>query len=93
LVVRSTDGLASLGCAELLGLGRKQDSANGNAIASNDNWQQSTQAAQIQSSGFAPPNGLEPAIINTRPLGNTTAIVSGKNGTTGVALVEVYRLP
>jgi hypothetical protein len=74
-------------------LGRKQDSANGNAIASNDNWQQSTQAAQIQSSGFAPPNALEPAIISTRPLGNTTAIVSGKNGTTGVALVEVYRLP
>jgi FG-GAP repeat len=67
--------------------------ANGNAIASNDNWQQSTQAAQIQSSGFAPPNALEPAIISTRPLGNTTAIVSGKNGTTGVAVVEVYLLP
>ena len=66
---------------------------NGNAIASNDNWQQSAQAAQIQSSGFAPPNALEPAIISTRPLGNTTAIVSGKNGTTGVALVEVYLLP
>jgi len=63
--------------------------ANGNAIAFNDNWQQSAQAAQIQSSGFAPPNALEPAIISTRPLGNTTAIVSGKNGTTGVALVEV----
>jgi hypothetical protein len=67
--------------------------ANGNAIASNDNWQQSSQAAQIQSSGFAPPNALEPAIISMRPLGNTTAIVSGKNGTTGVALLEVYRLP
>jgi hypothetical protein len=67
--------------------------ANGNAIASNDNWQQSSQAAQIQSSGFAPPDDLEPAIISTRPPGNTTAIVSGKNGTTGVALVEVYLLP
>ena len=67
--------------------------ANGNAITSNDNWQQSSQAAQIQSSGFAPPNALEPAIISTRPLGNTTAIVTGKNGTTGVALLEVYRLP
>jgi hypothetical protein len=67
--------------------------ANGNAIASNDNWQQSSQAAQIQSSGFAPPNALEPAIISTRPLGNTTAIVTGKNETTGVALLEVYRLP
>ena len=67
--------------------------ANGNAIASNDNWQQSSQMSEIQSSGFAPPNAAEPAIISIRPLGNTTAIVSGKNGTTGVALVEVYKLP
>jgi hypothetical protein len=67
--------------------------ANGNAIASNDNWQQSSQASEIQDSGLAPPNAAEPAIISIRPLGNTTAIVSGKNGTTGVALVEVYKLP
>jgi hypothetical protein len=67
--------------------------ANGNAIASNDNWQQSSQASEIQNSGFAPPNAAEPAIISIRPLGNTTAVVSGKNGTTGVALVEVYKLP
>jgi hypothetical protein len=67
--------------------------ANGNPIASNDGWQQSSQAAQIQSTGFAPPNALEPAIISTRPPGNTTAVITGKNGTTGVALLEVYRLP
>ena len=67
--------------------------ANGNAIASNDNWQQSSQASEIQTSGLAPPNATEPAIISIRPLGNTTAIVTGKNGTTGVALVEVYKLP
>lgn len=67
--------------------------ANGNTIASNDNWQQSSQAAEILASGFAPPSAAEPAIISIRPLGNTTAIVSGKNGSTGVALVEVYKLP
>ncbi len=67
--------------------------ANGNAIATNDNWQQSSQASEIQSSGFAPLNAAEPAIIAIRPLGNTTAIVSGKNGTSGVALVEIYKLP
>jgi hypothetical protein len=67
--------------------------ANGNAIDSNHDWQQSPQASEIQASGFAPPNAAEPAIIAIRPLGNTTAIVSGKNGTTGVALVEVYKLP
>jgi hypothetical protein len=67
--------------------------ANGNPIASNDNWQQSSQASEIQDSGLAPPNAAEPAIISIRPLGNTTAVVTGKNGTTGVALVEVYKLP
>ncbi len=66
--------------------------ANGGVIASNDDWQ-NTQAGEIQFSGFAPPNPKEPAIIATRPPGNTTAIVTGKNGTTGVALIEVYTLP
>ena len=65
---------------------------NGGVIASNDDWQ-NTQAAEIQFSGFAPKNPKEPAIIATRPPGNTTAIVTGKNGTTGNALVEVYTLP
>jgi hypothetical protein len=59
---------------------------------SNDNWKDSQQAA-IQNSGFHPPNDLDSAILVTLPTGNYTAIVSGKNGGTGVALVEVYRLP
>jgi hypothetical protein len=65
--------------------------ANGALIASNDNWKD-TQQAEIQASGFAPPNNAESAIIITRPPGNTTAIVRGKNNTTGNALVEVYLL-
>jgi len=39
------------------------------------------------------PNSNESAIIIVRPAANTTAIVSGKNNTTGDALVEVYILP
>ncbi len=66
--------------------------ANGLVIASNDNWAD-TQQAEIQASGKAPPNTLEPAIIAVRPAGNSTATVSGKNNTTGNALVEVYTLP
>jgi hypothetical protein len=65
---------------------------NGTLIASNDNWKDTQQAA-IQASGFAPPNANESAIIVARPAGNTTAIVRGKNNTTGNALVEVYTLP
>jgi hypothetical protein len=33
------------------------------------------------------------AIVAALPPGGTTAIVRGKDGTTGVALVEVYQLP
>jgi hypothetical protein len=62
-------------------------------IASNDDWVNSPQKAQIQATGLAPPNNLEPAIISTLPVGNMTAIVSGVNNTTGNALVEVYTLP
>src|SRR5207253_11244807 len=70
----------------------KLHDANGALLGSNDNWKD-TQQAEIQESGFAPPNNAESAIIATRPPGNTTAIVSGKNNTTGNALVEVYFLP
>ena len=65
--------------------------SNGNAVASNDNWKNAQQTA-IQNSGFAPPNDLESAIITTLTNGNYTAIVSGKNGATGVGLLEVYKV-
>jgi len=64
---------------------------NGTLLASNDNWQDSQQA-EINASGFAPPNTNESAIIIVRPAENTTAIVRGKNNTTGNALVEAYIL-
>jgi uncharacterized delta-60 repeat protein len=66
--------------------------ANGNVIASNDNWKDSQQAA-IAATGKAPPNDNESAILGLLAPGNYTAIVAGKNGTTGVALVEFYSLP
>jgi len=66
--------------------------ANGNVIASNDNWKNSQQAA-IAATGKAPPNDNESAILALLAPGNYTAIVAGKNGTTGVALVEFYSLP
>ena len=65
---------------------------NGTLMMSDDNWKDSQQTA-LQNSGFQPPNDLDSAILVTLPTGNYTAIVSGKNGGTGVGLVEVYRLP
>jgi phospholipase/lecithinase/hemolysin len=60
-------------------------------VASNDNWR-NTQETEIAASGFAPPNDLESAIIATLAPGSYTAVVSGKNSGTGVALVELYQL-
>ena len=57
----------------------------------NDNWRD-TQEAEIIATGVPPTNDLESAILVTLPPGPYTAIVSGKNNTTGVALVEVYDL-
>src|SRR5437764_5924390 len=66
--------------------------ANGNVIANNDNWKDSQQA-DIAATGKAPANNLESAILALLAPGNYTAIVAGKNGTTGVALIEFYSLP
>jgi hypothetical protein len=64
---------------------------NGSLITSNDNWKD-TQQIEIQNSGRAPSNDLESAIVATLPPGPYTAILRGKNGTTGVGLVEMYDL-
>src|SRR5438128_5624436 len=62
---------------------------SGKTIFINDNWKE-TQQAGIQATGLAPPNDAESAIRIALQPGNYTAILSGKNGTTGVGLVEVY---
>ena len=59
-------------------------------IISNDNWR-ATQEAEI--AAVLPPNAeKEAAIIATLVPGPYTAIVRGKDGTTGIALVEGYNL-
>jgi len=59
----------------------------------NDNWRDDpVQEALIIASGIPPANNLESAIDATLTPGNYTAIVRGKNNTSGVALVEVYDL-
>ena len=67
--------------------------SSGQLLASNDNWKETQQQAQIEATGIAPSNALESAILATLP-GNSsyTAVVRGKNGATGVGLVDVYDL-
>ncbi len=60
-------------------------------IATNDNWKDS-QEAEITATGLAPTNDAESAIVADLAPGAYTMIIRGKNGTTGVALVEGYDL-
>jgi len=64
---------------------------SGSLIASDDDWR-STQEQEIIATGLAPTNDRESAIVATLNPGAYTGIVRGTNGTTGVALVEVYGL-
>ena len=63
----------------------------GSLIASNDNWRDS-QEAQIEATGIPPTDDRESALVATLVPGEYTAILLGKNNTTGTALVEAYDL-
>jgi Cysteine-rich secretory protein family/SdrD B-like domain len=65
--------------------------ASGTLLGSNDNWR-STQQTAILETGVAPTRDAESAIVTSFPPGSYTAIVRGANGTTGIAVVEVYQL-
>jgi sugar lactone lactonase YvrE len=64
---------------------------SGSLIVSNDDWR-TTQEQQIKDTSVPPKDDRESAIVATLNPGNYTAIVRGKNNSSGVALVEVYAL-
>jgi glucose/arabinose dehydrogenase len=59
-------------------------------VATNDNWK--SNQAEIESTGLQPQNELESAIVATLPNTGHTAIVRGKDNSTGIGVVEVYDL-
>lgn len=65
--------------------------AAGSLLAANDNWR-SDQESEIQSTGLAPADDRDAAIIRTLPPGEYTAIVKGADGSSGLALAEVFDL-
>ncbi|MEO5718069.1 MAG: hypothetical protein ABIR29_05800, partial [Chthoniobacterales bacterium] len=65
---------------------------NGAVIQSDDNWKDSQQT-EIEATGLQPQDDLESVVFAPLAPGAYTAIVAGKDGATGVGLVEVYRLP
>ena len=66
---------------------------SGVSIAYNDNWMSASNRQQIINSGHAPTNSSESAILMTLGAGNYTAVVGGRNNTTGIAQLEAYVLP
>jgi hypothetical protein len=69
-------------------------------VATNNDWKKtqqgglitSDQSAEISSSGLAPSNDLESAIIANLAPGNYTAVVRGVSNTTGTGVVDAYDL-
>ncbi|MGZ5001823.1 MAG: S8 family serine peptidase [Chthoniobacterales bacterium] len=66
--------------------------ANGNPAGSNDNWMTDPNSSLIPIQ-LRPTNPNESAMYVTLAAGPHTAIVSGKNGGTGIGLVEAYTVP
>ena len=68
--------------------------SSGTVIRSNNNWRDDPQQrAEIEAAGLAPNHDQEAALVETVAPGAYTAIVRGKNRTTGVGLVEAYNIP
>ncbi len=63
---------------------------NGGLVVSNDDWQE--HEAEVNATLLAPTDPRESAIVARLYPANYTAIARGKNGATGVALVEAYYL-
>ncbi|MFZ1221568.1 MAG: choice-of-anchor Q domain-containing protein [Chthoniobacterales bacterium] len=84
--------LASFGLSDALADPTMELRDHGGAlVAQNDNWQDdSAQAAQLIALGFAPAHPKESGLVATLEPGAYTALLAGKNNTTGIGLVEIY---
>ena len=71
---------------------RKERTPTACNLRASDNWQQASNASDIQATGLAPFDPKESAILMTLSAGNYTSILRGKNNTTGIALSEAYKL-
>jgi galactose oxidase-like protein/Kelch motif protein len=65
---------------------------SGQLLATNDNWRDAATSQEISDSGLAPTNDLESALWGVIDPGAYTVILRGRDGETGIGLVEVYDL-
>ena len=66
-------------------------------LTTNDNWKiddktGQSQEAEVESTTLQPGNDLESAIVATLNPGTYSVVMAGKNGGTGIGLIEIYDL-
>jgi len=66
--------------------------SSGVAIATNDDWQSDSGASQIAANGLAPTDPSEAATVQVLAPGAYTFVVTAKDSTPGIGLVEAYDL-
>jgi hypothetical protein len=64
---------------------------NAAVISANDDWKQ-TQQSDIEATGIPPADNRESAILRWVPPMPYTAVLRGKNESTGIGLLEIYDL-
>jgi len=73
--------------------------ALGSPVATNDNWGSAGNTSQISAATVAagafalPADSRDSVLLITLAPGNYTALVSGVNDATGIAIIEVYEMP
>jgi hypothetical protein len=85
-------GLANFGVSPILETPTVQFFHNSTLLASDTGWKNNANAQEIQDTGLAPKNDGDSALLTTLEPGAYTAIITGANGATGIALVEVYEV-
>ncbi|MEO7166711.1 MAG: hypothetical protein ABI787_03230 [Spartobacteria bacterium] len=83
--------LSAFGLTDVIDDPTLQLFGSGGQIAFNDNWRD-LQRDAIETTQLEPTDDREPAIIATLSPALYTAAVSGKNGQTGIGLLEIYDL-
>ena len=63
--------------------------SDGSTVASNNDWRDS-QETELMTSGLAPQNDREAALVTTLAPGTYTVVIREKNGLSGTGVVEVY---
>ena len=66
--------------------------ANGVTVSLNDDWRNGPNVLDLEQSGLQPSDDREAAVLLGLVTGDYTVIVRGKEGTTGIGLVEAYQL-